>query len=108
MHRQERRANVDGGACGRSYDSSMAMLPAMRSVRALTFGLGLAGALLVGPVVDNPQASASPIGIAAEDPGQPVTPDPVTGSVGPGAQGPQQAAPRPHRRHVDNDPVFRR
>jgi hypothetical protein len=84
----------------------MATLPVMRSVRALTFGLGLAGALLVGPVVDNPPASANPFGIAANEPGQPSAPDPSAGSAG--APGPEQGAPRPHRRHIDNNPALRR
>jgi hypothetical protein len=84
----------------------MATLPAMRSVRALTLGLGLAGALLVGPVIASAPASASPFGIAADEPGQPSAPDPSAGSAG--AQGPEQAAPRQHRRHIDNNPALRR
>ena len=108
MHLQERRANIDGKACGQGYAASMATSPAMRSVRALTFGLGLAGILLVGPSVNIPPASASPFGISADDPGQPLGPDPATGAARAGDQGPQQAAPRTHRRHIDNDPAFRR
>ncbi|WIM88631.1 hypothetical protein PT015_03815 [Candidatus Mycobacterium wuenschmannii] len=86
----------------------MATLPAMRTLRALTCGLGLAGALLVGAVLTGPAVSASPSIIAADDPGQPSSPDPAPGAQGPGDQGPPQALPHPHRRHIDNDPVFRR
>jgi hypothetical protein len=84
----------------------MATLPAKRSVCALTLGLGLAGMLLVGPLAVSAPASASPFGIAADDPGQPSAPDPSLGSAG--AQGPDQAAQRPHRRHIDNNPALRR
>jgi hypothetical protein len=86
----------------------MAMLPAMHTMRALTFGLGLAGALLVGPVLGDPTALASSISVAADDPVQPPAPDPSPGALGPVDPGNPQAVPRPHRRHVDNDPVFRR
>ena len=88
----------------------MATMPLIRSARALAAGLALAGAVFVSSAsLDDAAASAAPVGVVAvEEPGPPPSPDPVPDAQAPADPGTPQAATRPHRRHIDGDPVMRR
>jgi hypothetical protein len=86
----------------------MATLPWTQFATAATIALAVAGAALVGPAPQGNSTAAAPCGIAADDPGQPPAPDPAPDTHGPVGQEPPQPAPRPHRRHIDSDPVMRK
>jgi len=87
----------------------MATLPLMRSACAVTVGLALGGAALVGPApFAGTSQAATPFGIAANEPEPtPPPPDPAPGIQGPVNRAPTQTAPRLHRRHIDGDPNMR-
>ncbi len=84
----------------------MARLLLTRSVRALTLGMALAGAVFAGSAspVGAMALAASPAGIAAvKEPGPPPSPEPVPNIDGPVYAGPtNQAPPLHHRRHHDD------
>ncbi|WP_293004470.1 hypothetical protein [Mycobacterium sp.] len=90
----------------------MAVLPRTRFTAALTIGLALGGATLVGPAPARESlVSTVAIGPLAplDDPPPAPDPDPAPSAHdAPGDPGPVRAAPAPHRRHIDNDPIFRR
>ena len=87
----------------------MATLPVMRSMHALTIGLGLVGALLVGPIaLENPAAAAATPVAALDDPAVPPAPGPAPNIQGPADQAPAQPAPPERRRHIDGDPMIER
>jgi hypothetical protein len=89
----------------------MAMLPLMRSACAVSVGLALSGAALVGPVpVAGATGPTTRFGIAADDPGAPLPPpDPAPEAKAPVDQAPANFGDTTirHRRH-HGDPVIGR
>ncbi|UMB67636.1 hypothetical protein [Mycobacterium paraterrae] len=88
----------------------MATSPLTRSARALTVGLALVGAVCAGAASMNGAAASAAFAgvIAVEEPGPPPPPDPTLGAQPPADPGTPQVGTRPHRRHIDGDPVMRR
>jgi hypothetical protein len=87
----------------------MATMPSKRLVFAVTVGLALAGAALVGPAPLDESAGHALAGVPAfEEPGPPPSPDPAPDTDGPPDPGQQPVAPPPHRRHIDGDPIIER
>jgi hypothetical protein len=89
----------------------MATLPLARCARAVTVGLALSGVMLGNPVLlAHPIAPASATNEiwAFEEPAPPPPPDPAPDTAGPADPGQPPAAPPPHRRHIDGDPIIER